>query len=49
MLECLENTGTSVVAASSVGVVVVVMFVLLIKPWREGTHCDNQADKAQHQ
>ena len=47
VLKCLENTRAPVVAASSVGMAVA-GFVFLIKSWREGTHSDSQADKAQH-
>lgn len=43
MLERLENTRTSVIAASSVGRNISVM-----TPPREGTHSDDNADQAQH-
>ena len=43
MLERLENTRTSVIAASSVGRNIPVM-----TPPREGTHSDDNADQAQH-
>ena len=45
VLKCLENTGTAVVAASSVGLA---GLVFVIEARREGTHCDHQTDKAQH-
>ena len=43
MFESLENTRTSVIAASSVGGNISVM-----TPPREGTHSDDNADQAQH-
>merc|ERR1711997_925566 len=45
VFECLKYTGTAVVAASSVGLC---GSVFVVNPWREGTNCDDQTDKAQH-